>query len=119
LLDRRFRGRTTVLSPFDDLVSDRTRTERLFDMFHRLEIYVPKAKRQWGYFVLPVLRGDRLVGRIDPAFDRDAATLRINAIHLQPRTTTADRDAVLRSIDDLARWLMADRVALPRAGRSR
>jgi uncharacterized protein len=119
LLDRRFRGRTTVLSPVDDLVSDRARTERLFDMFHRLEIYVPKAKRQWGYFVLPVLRGDRLVGRIDPAFDRDAATLRINAIHLQPRTTTADRDAVLRSIDDLARWLMADRVALPRAGRSR
>jgi uncharacterized protein len=115
LLDRRFRGRVTALSPFDDLVSDRNRTERLFDMFHRLEIYVPKAKRQWGYFVLPVLRGDRLVGRIDPLFDREAGVLRINAISMQPETTAADRDAVLRSIDDLARWLKADRVSLPRA----
>jgi uncharacterized protein YcaQ len=119
LLDRRFRGRTTALSPFDDLVSDRARTERLFDMFHRLEIYVPKTKRQWGYFVLPVLRGDRLIGRIDPEFDRRAGTLRINAIFMQPETTPADREAVLRSIDDLGRWLKADRVSLPRAAASR
>ena len=118
LLDRRFRGRTTALSPFDDLVSNRARTERLFDMFHRLEIYVPKAKRQWGYFVLPILRGDRLIGRIDPEFDRRAGTLRINAVFMQPETTPADREAVLRSIDDLGRWLKADRVSLPRAAAS-
>ena len=115
LLERGFRGRTTVLSPFDDLVSDRVRTQRLFEMFHRLEIYVPKAKRQWGYFVLPILRADRLVGRIDPVYDRREGTLRINAIHMQPETSAADRDAVARSIDDLARWLNAERVVLPRA----
>jgi uncharacterized protein YcaQ len=88
-------------------------------MFHRLEIYVPKAKRQWGYFVLPVLRGERLVGRFDPAFDREASTLRVNTIHMQADATAADRDAVLRAIDDLARWLNAERVVLPRARASR
>ena len=118
LLDTAFRGRATALSPFDDLVSDRNRTERLFDMFHRLEIYVPKAKRRWGYFVLPILRGDRLVGRIDPLFDRRENTLRINAIFMQPETTVADRAAVDSSIHDLARWLKADQVARPRAARA-
>jgi uncharacterized protein len=119
LLDRRFRGRTTALSPFDDLVSDRARAERLFDMFHRLEIYVPKAKRQWGYFVLPILRGDRLVGRIDPFFDRRSNTLRINAIHMQPETDAADREAVDGSIHDLARWLKVDDVTFSGGTRSR
>jgi uncharacterized protein YcaQ len=114
LLDRRFRGRTTALSPFDDLVSDRARTERLFDMFHRLEIYVPPAKRQWGYFVLPILRGDRLVGRIDASFHRRDATLRINAVFMQPEATGTDRDAVRRAIDDLGSWLSAGRVSVPR-----
>jgi hypothetical protein len=113
LLETAFRGRTVALSPFDDLVSDRDRLERLFGMFHRIEIYVPKAKRQWGYYVLPVLRGDRLVGRIDPAFDRTQNLLRVNAIHMQEETGPADREAVLTAIDDLARWLRADTVQLP------
>jgi uncharacterized protein YcaQ len=115
LLDRPFRGRTVALSPFDDLISDRTRTERLFDMYYRIEIYVPKAIRQWGYFVLPILRGDRLVGRIDPAFDRKENVLRINALHMQPNTDTSDRSAVEKAIDDLARWLGVDQVVLPRS----
>jgi uncharacterized protein YcaQ len=113
LLDTRFRGRTVALSPFDDLISDRARTEWLFDMYYRIEIYVPKAKRQWGYFVLPVLRGDRLVGRFDPAFDRKANTLRINALHMQPDTDAADRAAVDRAIEELRRWLGADAVVTP------
>jgi uncharacterized protein YcaQ len=110
LLDTGFRGRTVALSPFDDLVSDRDRTERLFDMRFRLEIYTPKAKREFGYFVLPILRGDRLVGRIDPVFDRRTRVLRINAIHMQPGTEAADREAVDRAVDELARWLGAAEV---------
>jgi uncharacterized protein YcaQ len=113
LLDRSFRGRTVALSPFDDLISDRTRTERLFGMYYRIEIYVPKTKR-WGYFVLPVLRDDRLVGRFDPVVDRAQNVLRINAWQMQPDTDAADRDAVHEAIDELARWLRVDRVETPR-----
>jgi uncharacterized protein len=113
LLDTAFRGRTVALSPFDDLISDRTRTERLFDMHYRIGIYVPKATR-WGYYVLPVLRGDRLVGRFDPALDRADDVLRIKAWQMQPDTDARDRDAVREAIDELARWLRVDRVEVPR-----
>jgi hypothetical protein len=108
-----FRGRTTLLSPFDDLISDRDRTERLFDMRFRLEIYVPKAKREFGYFVLPILRGDRLVGRIDPAFDRRASVLRVHAVHAQPDARAEDWPAARRSIEELASWLGAGEVLWP------
>jgi uncharacterized protein YcaQ len=113
LLDSTFRGRTTVLSPFDDLISDRDRTEKLFDMRFRLEIYVPKAKREFGYFVLPILRGDRLVGRIDPAFDRRANVLRVHAVHSQPDARPGDWPAARRSIEGLASWLGAGEVLWP------
>ena len=113
LLGADFRGRAVALSPFDDLISDRDRTERLFDMYYRIEIYVPKAKRRWGYFVLPVLRGDRLVGRVDPAFDRKENVLRINAIHMQSDERPGDRDAVDKAIHDLATWLRVDQVVPP------
>jgi uncharacterized protein len=113
LLDAPFRGRTTLLSPFDDLISDRHRTERLFDMRFRLEIYVPKAKREFGYFVLPILRGDRLVGRIDPAFDRRANVLRVHAVHAQSDARTDDWSPARRSIEELASWLGAGEVLWP------
>jgi uncharacterized protein YcaQ len=112
-LDTTFRGRTTLLSPFDDLISDRERTERLFDFRFRLEIYVPKAKREFGYFVLPILRGDRLVGRIDPVFDRRAGVLRVNAVYAEPGATPSDWPPAKRAIDELASWLGADEVVWP------
>jgi uncharacterized protein YcaQ len=113
LLDTTFRGRTTLLSPFDDLISDRERTERLFDFRFRLEIYVPKAKREFGYFVLPILRGDRLIGRIDPLYDRKAGVLRVSALYVESHARPADGAAARHAIEELAAWLTATDIAWP------
>lgn len=107
LLERPFRGRTTVLSPFDDLISDRDRTAALFDFDFRLEIYVPKAKRRWGYFVLPILDGDRLIGRLDPRFDRATRTLVVAAVHAEAGAGRESGPRVAKAVRELARWLGA------------
>jgi uncharacterized protein YcaQ len=104
LLDRPFRSRTTLLSPFDDLVSDREHTEALFDFRFRIEIYVPKAKREFGYFVLPILQGDRLIGRIDPRFDRATRILHVNAVYAEEGAPAEAGAAVRRTIEELGRW---------------
>ena len=104
--DGRVPSRTTFLSPFDRLIHDRDRAEALFDFFYRLEMYVPKPKRQYGYYVLPILRGDRLIGRVDPAFDRKAGVLRVNSVHWEPGVKSVSLEKPLR---ELARFLGAAR----------
>jgi uncharacterized protein YcaQ len=118
LLDRPFAGRTALLSPFDRMVYDRRVTEALFGFEYRLEIYVPVPKRRWGYYVLPVLHGERLVGRVDARADRDAGVLRVPALHLEPGATSADLDATRVELDELAAWLRLDGVDVERVARA-
>ncbi len=113
ILDRPFRGRTALLSPFDRLIHDRARAEELFGFQFRLEIYVPKAKREYGYFVMPILHRDRVVGRLDPSFDRGTNVLRINSIHAEADAPAEAWPAIRKQIDDLAGWLGVGDVDLP------
>ncbi len=101
--------RTTLLSPFDNLIRDRVRIRLFFDFDFRMEIYVPRDRRQHGYYVMPILHGDRLVGRIDPAFDRRRKVLFINAVHAQPEgcSDRATGSEIAAAIEDLARFLKA------------
>jgi uncharacterized protein len=104
-LGRDFEGRTALLSPFDRLVHDRVRAQDLFDFEYYLEMYKPADKRRWGYFALPILHEDRLVGKLDAVADRKASTLRVHAIHEDVRFTRAMTKAVHAELDDLALWL--------------
>jgi uncharacterized protein len=111
------RGMTTLLSPFDNLICDRSRTERLFDFHYRIEIYVPKDKRRYGYFAMPVLHGDELIGRVDPLFDRKSHTLRINSVHAEPgrrKSSADDGAAVATAIGELAGFLGATSIEIGR-----
>jgi uncharacterized protein YcaQ len=98
--------RVTFLSPFDRLIHDRDRAEALFDFRYRLEMYVPKAKREYGYYVLPVLVGDRLVGRIEPRFDRKTKTLEVLG-------TWGDTSRADEALASLAEFLGAERIGTP------
>lgn len=104
-LDEPFEGRTALLSPFDRFVFDRKRLLELFDYEYILEMYKPKAKRRWGYFALPILHGDELVGKLDATADRKAGVLRVTAVHEDVPFTTDVAAAVDAEIDDLARWI--------------
>ena len=99
---------TTLLSPFDNLICDRERTEQLFDFHYRIEIYVPKAKRQYGYYVMPILHGDQLIGRVDPRMDRKTNTLHIQALYTEPDAPIKATDPAVRdAIERLAQFLGA------------
>src|SRR3954463_2768934 len=100
-----FKGRTALLSPFDRLVYDRARAQELFDFEYTLEMYKPAAKRRWGYFALPILHGDQLVGKVDAVADRKASVLRVNAIHEDVKFTRALTKSVNAELEDLAAWL--------------
>jgi uncharacterized protein len=92
--------RAVLLSPFDRLVHDRARAEALFGFFYRLEMYVPKDKREYGYYVLPLLVGDQLAGRAEPRFDRKTGTLELLG-------AWGDTSRLDEALDQLADWLGA------------
>jgi len=107
-----WRPQTVLLSPFDNLIADRERTELLFDFHYRIEIYTPAARRRYGYYVMPLLHGDRLIGRVDPRMDRKTRQLTINAVHLEPGVS-ANREtqaAVEGAVAALAEFLGAETI---------
>jgi uncharacterized protein YcaQ len=106
--------RVTFLSPFDGLVKNRDRAEALWDFFYRLEMYVPKAKREYGYYVLPILRGDRLIGRIEPAFDRKADVLNVHGVFAEPGAPAGAGPGIATATRRLAKWLGATDVVYSR-----
>ena len=105
LLDDGFEGRTAILSPLDRLVFDRKRMEELFAFAYQLEMYKPAAKRQWGYWAMPVLDGDELVGKVDATADRDAGVLVVDAVHEDGDWSARRRARVDAEIDALGEWL--------------
>lgn len=104
-LGQPFTGRTALLSPFDRLVHDRLRTQQLFGFEYQLEMYKPRAKRRWGYFALPVLHHDRLVGKLDARAERASGRLVVGALHEDVPFTGPMRDDVDAEIEALAGWL--------------
>ncbi|WP_109472802.1 DNA glycosylase AlkZ-like family protein [Ornithinimicrobium cavernae] len=100
-----FRGRTVLLSPLDRLISDRKRMVDLFQFDYQLEMYKPVAKRRWGYYALPVLRGDRFVGKVDATADHERGVLRVDAVHDDVGLSRTARAEVDAEIAALARWL--------------
>jgi uncharacterized protein YcaQ len=114
-VERSWNGRTTLLSPFDTLIRDRARTEALFGMRYRIEIYYPPAKRQYGYFAMPILHDDQLIGRIDPRVDREKDAFMVNAVHLEPgvKKDRPTGSAVARALADLAQFTGVSRVSIP------
>ncbi|BCB89220.1 DNA glycosylase AlkZ-like family protein [Phytohabitans suffuscus] len=107
-LGQPFSGRAALLSPFDRLVHDRRRMIELFEFDYQLEMYKPAAKRRWGYYALPILYGDRLVGKLDATADRKAGVFRLVAIHRDTEFTKAMATAVDQEIRELSRWLELD-----------
>jgi uncharacterized protein len=110
LLGQPFSGRAALLSPLDRLVYDRKRMAELFEFDYQLEMYKPAARRRWGYFALPILYGDRLVGKLDATADRTAGVLRVDAVHEDVTFSRQMTAAVHQEIKDLSNWLGLDLV---------
>jgi uncharacterized protein YcaQ len=104
-LGRPFEGRTTILSPFDRLMTDPQRVSRLFEFDYTLEMYKPAKTRIWGQFALPILHGDALVGKLDARSDYDTGRFVVNRVHEDAPFSRATRAAVDDQIDAFASWL--------------
>jgi len=108
--------RTSLLSPFDNLICDRARTRLLFNFDYTIEIYTPQAKRKYGYYVLPILYGDKLIGRIDPLMDRKKEKLTIKSVHAEPqapRDKNVSRE-IGEKVEELSEFLGAKEVVYSR-----
>jgi uncharacterized protein YcaQ len=108
----RWAPRTTLLSPFDNLIYDRKRAQVVFGLDYRMEIYVPKEKRRYGYYAMPLLEGDRFVARVDAAHDRTGGRLIVHAAHPENgvRPSEANAAPVRSAVEELASWLGAERI---------
>lgn len=106
-----------LLSPFDSLIWERSRTERIFRFRYRIEIYTPAAQRTHGYYVLPFLFGDRLVARVDLKSDRAAKTLRVLAAYAEPDVSIVKvAEAMMGELQALASWLGLEHLSVTRKG---
>jgi uncharacterized protein YcaQ len=107
--------RTTLLSPFDNLICDRSRTEQLFNFRFRFEVYVPQSKRIYGCYVMPILKGDRLIGRLDLVMDREQRRLKINAVYAEPSADASNEagQTISDAIEGLGTFLGAENVFYP------